>query len=705
MKTIPFTVDSALLKELGERLVGKPYIALAELVKNAYDADATLVTIHFDVKNDRIEISDNGHGMEFDEFRDYWMRIGTPHKQEKKNSRKFKRPLTGSKGVGRLAVQLLAKKIELSTKSKKKVELTARVEWKKAVRVGDLTKATAEYEFNDNKNKTKVGTKIVLKGLNHKWEKKDIQNLAREIWWLQPPFRSPKLHHEDTKDTFFIKFVSQEDYLKAFYYQLQAILYLAHARLIGKNESGTIKLSLEFFGDEPLSHEFRIEPCELAEADWEIRFFPELRQRQKHGIKVRDARDYLKAFGGVHVFDAGFRLPYYGVPQNDWLKTEFDHSHRLSLSKLLPPDLQEREGMTFLPTLSRIIGVVNVNTSTEDKLDISITRDRLVDSNAYNQLVEAVRFGIDWYAVEEKRRRLKKDDNESEIEPLDKTLEKTEMTLEQVKDEMPRDVYEKVHSVVERTVNAVKTEKERMSEKAALLGSLSTAGITALAYRHELQKQFGIIDSIIQRLEINNVNEREQSQFIERIKEDLLTWIERARATNSLFDYLGDPQNIELKERFLVKDTIEQIVIQVSSLGRNTEIDTSRISGDLLLPKASFAEWGSLFQNVLINAFNATIDSEIRMIEISTRKNGAEREILVQDTGTGVDLKNSDSLFEPFQRRMKISAERKRLGYGGTGLGLTIVNVLADNIGCTVEFTEPEEGFSTAFSLSWREMQ
>ena len=42
---IPFTVDSALLSELGERLVGQPQIALAELVKNSYDADATKVKI------------------------------------------------------------------------------------------------------------------------------------------------------------------------------------------------------------------------------------------------------------------------------------------------------------------------------------------------------------------------------------------------------------------------------------------------------------------------------------------------------------------------------------------------------------------------------------------------------------------------------------------------------------------------------------
>lgn len=40
-RTVNFQADSALLRELGERLVGQPHIALAELIKNAYDADAT----------------------------------------------------------------------------------------------------------------------------------------------------------------------------------------------------------------------------------------------------------------------------------------------------------------------------------------------------------------------------------------------------------------------------------------------------------------------------------------------------------------------------------------------------------------------------------------------------------------------------------------------------------------------------------------
>ena len=68
-----FTVDAALLRELGERLIGRAHIALAELVKNSYDADAH--TCRIELENDRIVVTDDGHGMSKTEFINYWMRI------------------------------------------------------------------------------------------------------------------------------------------------------------------------------------------------------------------------------------------------------------------------------------------------------------------------------------------------------------------------------------------------------------------------------------------------------------------------------------------------------------------------------------------------------------------------------------------------------------------------------------------------------
>ena len=187
MPTIPFTIDAELLRELGERLVGKPHIALAELIKNGYDADATQVTVTFLPDKDCIEISDDGHGMTFEEFKNFWMRIGTTHKRATQ-SRDLKRPMTGSKGVGRLAVQFLAGKLEIKTvpKDTEGEWLEAHVDWNEAASAGELTEATVECTLNPSPTPSAHGTSIVLSKLKDTWEMDSIRKLASEIWWLQP---------------------------------------------------------------------------------------------------------------------------------------------------------------------------------------------------------------------------------------------------------------------------------------------------------------------------------------------------------------------------------------------------------------------------------------------------------------------------------------------------------------------------------------
>lgn len=111
MERLTFTVDAKLLRELGERLVGRPHIALAELIKNSYDADARSVVITF--AEDLLRIVDDGHGMTRETFTERWMRIGTTAKVGQRISPGQLRTLTGSKGVGRLSVQLLAQRLRL----------------------------------------------------------------------------------------------------------------------------------------------------------------------------------------------------------------------------------------------------------------------------------------------------------------------------------------------------------------------------------------------------------------------------------------------------------------------------------------------------------------------------------------------------------------------------------------------------------------
>ena len=716
MPTIPFTIDAELLRELGERLVGKPHIALAELIKNGYDADATQVTVTFLPDKDCIEISDDGHGMTFEEFKNFWMRIGTTHKRATQ-SRDLKRQMTGSKGVGRLAVQFLAGKLEIKTVPKDKGGewLEAHVDWNEAASAGELTEATVECTLNPSPTPFPHGTSIVLSKLKDTWELDSIRKLASEIWWLQPPFGTASSDQDDLKNRFQVHFQStQHDYAEIFEKQMGAIKNIWIARLVGKTVDGTVTLSLEFPGEQPIVHKYRIadfphnngklnKTKNLDSAHFEIRIY-DLSGRQQFGIKVGEAREYFTTHGGVHIYDSGFRLPYYGLPTSDWLKLEYDHSHRKHVSELLPRNLQQvPKALNDLPKLGRVLGVVKVDTSKEHNLKITITRDRLAETTAYEDLVCTIRYAIDWYAYETARRKSKEKKREIPTEATSQTLEHIEEVLEQYEPEIPKDVYRRVHDEVQKATTTIKTNQEIVLEQIGLLGPLATAGISALSYQHELKKQFGFIEGLIDRINGVQPTHLQLQRDLTSLSVDLASWLERAKATNGLFDYIADAENTKLRHRFRAVSVIRDIAIQTRFLARGIKVDYSQLEDELYLPKASFAEWGAIFQNVFTNAFNAMLDSSKRILHISSQSKQKSRELLVQDTGYGINLQDSDRFFNPFERASSISPERQALGYGGTGLGLTIVRLLADNVGCRVRFVPPQDGFRTAFSLQWRE--
>ena len=77
--TFTFSIDSAILNELGLKLVEDRYIALMELVKNSYDADATSVDVEVREEDGKevFVIKDTGVGMSFSDVKKKWMRIAT----------------------------------------------------------------------------------------------------------------------------------------------------------------------------------------------------------------------------------------------------------------------------------------------------------------------------------------------------------------------------------------------------------------------------------------------------------------------------------------------------------------------------------------------------------------------------------------------------------------------------------------------------
>ena len=696
---LTFSVDAALLAELGERLVGEPHIALGELIKNSYDADATHVRIVF--TGDELVVEDDGHGMTFDEFDRLWMRVGSTHKYDQGTSRTLGRPLTGSKGVGRLAVQFLARRLTLYTCAESE-ELEATVYWPDAARPGAelvettvlVTRREAQRRFVDAMS----GTRLVLGDLNHEWVSADFRHLAQEIWTLQPPFRSAGV-----SDDFEISLETGDPTVRAaFDSQLRAVLDIWTARLVGKlhvadDGRRQIRLTLDF-NDGTRRRQSYDAPAYIDRFDFEIRVF-NLKQRQPFGIRVGEARDYFNRFGGVHVYDAGFRLPYYG-PETDWLGIEQDHSHRLSISELLPESLRVADGLTFLPTNSRLFGVVNVDTGHERRaaqdqgqpLAIAVTRDRLVANKAYKELQTAVRWALDYYAMEEARRRQKAE--VEEIRAVAPRRLRIREVLEQHQAAIPPATYSEMRLGLEEAIEAQDQEADRLVRRAGLLGALATAGIAAVGFEHELSKQITLLEELAEDLA---ATDREVDRTAAAVS--ILEWVDRARATRRIFSFVMDADNDQPRP-MSARDVCGTVLSQIAPLLRGIAVET-RVPDDLWLPPGRFAEWAAVLQNVLINSANATLDTETPRIRIDGQL-GSEPALCISDNGVGVDVDTADELFEPFVRRLQLPPDRKRAGLGGTGLGLTIVRMLVANLDCEARFVRAEQGFSTTFEIRWQ---
>lgn len=120
-KQIPISVAARLIYHLGEQLISDELVALLELIKNAYDADATKCIVTVDSNADtpfgagEITITDNGNGMLPHTVTKDFLRLATSYKKENKVSPYYKRRTLGEKGLGRLSYQRLGKCITVTT--------------------------------------------------------------------------------------------------------------------------------------------------------------------------------------------------------------------------------------------------------------------------------------------------------------------------------------------------------------------------------------------------------------------------------------------------------------------------------------------------------------------------------------------------------------------------------------------------------------
>ena len=112
-----FKTKARTIELLGRKQIRDSVTALAELMKNSYDADADWVRAYFNSNKDNIILIDNGMGMSQTDIEEKWLVLGTPSKNTAQRVSPKGRPYMGAKGIGRLAAASLGKHYIMITKT------------------------------------------------------------------------------------------------------------------------------------------------------------------------------------------------------------------------------------------------------------------------------------------------------------------------------------------------------------------------------------------------------------------------------------------------------------------------------------------------------------------------------------------------------------------------------------------------------------
>jgi signal transduction histidine kinase len=349
-----FVVDTHLLRELGDLLVGRDSTAILELVKNGYDADATVVRI--DAQNlansdDAVlSVEDDGNGMTASRFRSAFLRIAGRDKEEgERVSPRYRRAYTGQKGIGRLASQKLAKVLEVRSVPNSSIVgkgpgVDARIEWDTIDRqqtLDHLEEGLSVIEVN-TAGVAPAGTVLLMRSLKRRWTGADIGKFVDEMQSAQPPAlvlgadaEALGIVGDSLLGNPLIRITGRED--PGFRLELSGDLapgddlwvkaaedfqWCVEIDVAEGRTKYRISPTIGYAKTEPLARVYSFEAVADASLRFQARFYMMPNASNRRG----PLKGFVRSTSGVRVYLEGFRVLPYAEYGDDWL--EIDREYR-----------------------------------------------------------------------------------------------------------------------------------------------------------------------------------------------------------------------------------------------------------------------------------------------------------------------------------------------------------------------------------------
>lgn len=387
MDFLNFKVSSELKSILGRDLIVNDYIAILELVKNSYDAYATLVEIRFE--DDRIVISDNGKGMSLTDIKEKWLFVGFSAKRDgtedaKRASfrNKINRNYAGAKGIGRLSCDRLSRELTLMTKSidsivTEKLDVTWSLfdeDQRQEMETISIPHETLPDDSIKYAGGSTYGTSLVLSRLYEEWDREKILNLRKFLEKMINPFQSSsdEFHIVITAERELEEDQRYEDYLRVngeIRNSISAILDIKTTKIESEIRNGIIHTRLEDRGI--LMYEIE-EDCKYEHLNHATVSMYYLNRAAKYNFSLRMGMQPVN-YGSIFLFRNGIRVLPYGEPNDDsW-----------NLDKRL------QQGYNRFLGTRELFGRVDVETENiEDFKEVSSRDGGLINTPSAKELVD-----------------------------------------------------------------------------------------------------------------------------------------------------------------------------------------------------------------------------------------------------------------------------------------------------------------------------